>query len=211
LHSFERGLEERIGGEKEVKKAVILMAAPLMVLAMLAAPVLAIGPFGGAEANDNDSLGLIGAGVTNFRGDGKPMGFNSWILSNTGNWIEWRLRDAQYANGIMNTAIVAHRGNINPVFLGGPDNQNTWIYLSGDGGDNADQFAVTVPPYPNLPLYTYAQNNLGSHGTLFWMFYFVMGSSGGGTPQDAATLASAIAEGFPEGAFYRYNIVTAAK
>lgn len=182
---------------KEVKRtkkiAVDVFVVALLTAAMLATPVLAIGPFQGAEANENENLRLLGNSVLNLRGDGKPMGFNSWIIGATGNWVEWRFRDAQYANGLKNTAVIAHIQNINPTFMGGEENQNTWIYLSGDGAGKPDQFQYPVGN---------ALNALGSHGTLWWFIYFVMGANAA-----SAGLATALATWFPAGAFYSYNIV----
>ena len=186
---------EEKGGEKMNKKFLVMLVA-LLAVAISAAPVLAIGPWGGAEANDNENLRVLGNAVLNFRGDGKPMGFNAWIIGATGNWVEWRFRDAQYAKGLANSALVAHFENVNPTFMGGEENQNTWIYLSGDGAGKPDQYQ-----FPAGPL-----NALGSHGTLWWFIYFVMGAN-----PASAGLATVLATGFPAGAFYSYNIVLSPK
>jgi hypothetical protein len=168
---------ERKGGER-VKKEVLFIAVALVVLALLATPVLAIGPFQGAEANDNDNLRLLGLAVNNLRGDGNPLGFNSWIHLTSGNWLEWKVRDARYAKGIMNNAIVPTMSQINPAFMGGEANQNTWMYLTPNSGT--------------------------THGTL-WVF--IWGSLG--MNAQSAALADGLAQQFPGGAFYMYNIVVA--
>ncbi len=180
-----------------MNKKILLTAVALMVAATLVTPAMAIGPFQAAKTNDNPNLMLLGAAVNNLRGDGNPMGFNSWILGTSGNWVEWKIRDAQYSKGLMNTALVAHFANVNPTFLGGEANQNTWIYLSGDGGANADQY---IFPLGN------SLRALGSHGSMWWMVFFVMGAN-----TQSKAIADIMAVEFPAGAFYMYNIVTPVK
>jgi hypothetical protein len=159
-----------------MKKSILAIFVTSMIVAVLTSPVFAIGPFNGAEVSENDNFALLGSAVNNLRGDGPPMGFNSWILGISGNWIEWKIRDARFAKGIMNTALVPSLQDINPVFMSGEQNKNTWMYLSGETGS--------------------------THGTLWVFIYASMGANA-----NSAVIATYVAAGFPEGAFYMYNLV----
>ncbi len=159
-------------------RKILIVLVVVMAAAMLSTPVMAIGPWQATEANDNHFLRLMGGAVVNVRGYG-PMGFNAWYIDNAGNWREWRFREVRGNEGLMNTALVCHLNDVNPGFLGGVDNQNRWIYLSGD--------AVGQP------------NQINGHGTLY---YFLL-------PLFGQAFASQMAGvEFPNGAFYMYNIVT---
>ena len=174
---------------KKMKKEILLISTLMLALMMLSAitPVLAIGPWGALENGDNPNLVLRGGGgLNNYRGE--ASGSQVWAVSTSdGRSVEWKFRDPSDANGLMNNAYIAHLPLTTLGQFGGAEDttyENKWIYLSGDGGTNADQF--TSP--------------LGTHGMLWWFFYFAFR----GTTNDR-TMADAMASTYPNGALFMYN------
>ncbi len=158
-------------------RKILIALVFVMIAAILSTPVMAIGPWQATESNDNHFLRLVGDSVVNVRGYG-PMGFNAWYMDNAGNWREWRFREVRGDEGLMNSAIVCHLNDVNPGFLGGEENQNTWIYLSGDANGQPNQ--------------------MNGHGTLY---YFMLSLFGQAFANQMASVE------FPNGAFYMYNII----
>jgi hypothetical protein len=167
---------------KKIRLISILILMTIMLPAIT--PVLAIGPWGALEKGNNPNLVLRGGGgLNNYRGE--ASGSQVWAVSTTdGRSVEWKFREPSDAKGLMNNAYIAHLPLTTLGQFGGADDttyENKWIYLSGDGGTNADQF--TSP-------------TLGTHGMLWWFFLFAFGSK---------TMADAMASTYPNGALYMYN------
>jgi hypothetical protein len=130
----------------------------LIALALLVSPVLAIGPNNAAEVGNNKNLTGLSGSVMNDNPSGNTIlwGAQGRILLSM---------IASKGEGRMNNAIIANIGTL-AVMFSSPDYANKWIYLSGDGGTNIEQFAFTTGPYAPL----------GSHGMLFWFTLFTFGS-----------------------------------
>ena len=159
-------------------RKILIAFVFVMTVVILSTPVMAIGPWQAIEANDNHFLRLMGGAVVNVRGYG-PMGFNAWFVDPAGNRGEWRFREARGAEGLMNNALVCQISDVNPGFLMGEENQNKWIYLSGDAAGQPNQF--------------------NGHGTLY---YFLLPLFGPGFASQMAAVE------FPNGAFYMYNTIS---
>ena len=157
---------------------------------MLATPVMAIGPFNALDVGKNKNLEPKGPAVINHRG-GEGSGVLFWMLGTSGDhWVKWEFQDtASQAKGIMNNAIIAEGPPSFSYFMTlAQENENKWIYLSGDG-DYPSQFAG---PDGN------------SHGMLWWFTFAITWATkyaevikSGGTPQaaNAAGIAAGIAAG----------------
>jgi hypothetical protein len=172
----------------KMKKWIILISTICLLAVFSASPVMAIGPWGAYENGDNPNLVLRGGGgLNNYRGE--ASGSQVWAVSTSdGRSVEWKFREPSDAKGLMNNAYIAHLPLSTLGQFGGADDttyENKWIYLSGDGGTNADQF--TSP-------------TLGSHGMLWWFFFFAFR----GTTNDR-TMADAMAATYPNGALFMYN------
>ena len=132
----------------------------LVVVALLVSPVVAIGPKKAAEVGNNKNL---------MGGSGSVINDNP-----SGNTLLWGAQGrillsmiASKGEGRMNNAIIANFATLSVIFSN-PEYANKWIYLSGDGGSNIEQFAFATGPYATL----------GSHGILFWFTLFAFGSLG---------------------------------
>jgi hypothetical protein len=182
------------GGEKmKMKKWIILVSTLCLLVVFSASPVMAIGPWGALENGNNPNLAVRGGGgLSNFRGG--ASGSQVWAVSTSdGRSVEWKFRDPSDAKGLMNNAYIAHLPLSTLGQFGGADDtiyENKWIYLSGDGGTNADQYA-----FPTLP-----GSALGSHGLLWWFFFFAFGAN-----PSSKTMADAMASAYPNGALFMYN------
>jgi len=178
-----------------MNRKTLLISTFILMTIMLPAvtPVLASGPWGALEVGNNPNLILkSGGGLNNYRGN--ASGSQVWAVSTSdGRSVEWKFRDPSDAKGLMNNAYVAHL----PIstlsqFAGAEDTtfENKWIYLSGEGGNNADQFA-----FPAAPL-----SALGSHGMLWWFFFFGFGANAA-----SKAMANGMAIAYPNGALFMYN------
>ncbi len=152
--------------------------AALMIVGMLASPVLAFGPGQAASVGNNKNLKILEEEDLVINYRGNAAGFNSWAEGETErDWMQFQFRDTRSAKGLMNNALVCHLQDVNPKFLM-VDNENQWIYLSGD-----------APGQPN--------RTPSGRGTLYLYMAAVFG------PTDAGIMAAE----YPNGAFYKYNIV----
>ena len=146
---------------------VSALSAFLIVLALLVSPVLAIGPNNAAEVGNNKNLTGLSGSVMNDNPSGNTIlwGAQGRILLSM---------IASKGEGRMNNAIIANIGTL-AVMFSNPDYANKWIYLSGDGGSNIQQYEFTIPAYPNQQPYIY-YSTLGEHGILFWFTLVTFGS-----------------------------------
>ncbi len=161
-----------------MKKAFLVIAMGLVIVGMLATPVMAFGPFQANDVGNNKNLLAMSEEDAIINYRGAASGFNTWVIGEAaGDWLQWRFRDTRDAPGLMNNALVCHLTDVNPRFLM-VDNENQWIYLSGD--------ALGQP-----------NRTPSGHGTLYLYMAALFGP----------TYASEVAEVFPYGVFYMYNIV----
>jgi len=122
---------------------------------------MAIGPFKALDIGKNKNLDLAGPAVVNHRG-GEGRGVLFWMIGTSGeHWVKWQFQDAaSQAKGLMNNAIIAEysgpQSGLMPYFMTLGENENKWIYLSGDG--------VTYPGQ-------YDGGSLGTHGMLWWFMF----------------------------------------
>ena len=183
-----------------MNKKVLGIAVILMAVAMLATPVMAIGPFNALDVGNNKNLEPLWTGVTNHRAeDGKGMIL--WIMGTSGtHWVRWEFQNAaSQAKGLINNAIIAEGPPSSSYFMTlATGNINKWIYLSGDGEDYPAQ-------YYNTPDDNY-------HGMLWWfMFGMVFAATPGNMAQKtAAGIAAgnlAVAE-HPQGLFWKINEIS---
>ncbi len=173
----------------KLKKWIILISTLSLLVVFSASPVMAIGPNQAGEVGNNPNLESMLGGMINLRGD--ASGTNVWAYSTTSqNWVKWNWRNPEDAKGIMNNAIVVHISILGQI--AGPTYENKWLYLSGDGGTNADQYAFAAGPYK-----TY-----GSHGMLWWFFFFGFGHNA-----DSAAAADFAAATYLKGALFMNNII----
>ena len=130
----------------------------LVTVALLVSPVYAIGPNKAAEVGNNKNLTGVSGSVINDNPSGNTIlwGAQGRILLSM---------IASKGEGRMNNAIIANFATLS-IMLSNPEFANKWIYLSGDGGSNIEQFAFPAGPYATL----------GSHGMLFWFTLFAFGS-----------------------------------
>ncbi len=162
---------------KTKMKKVLAVAGILLAVAILVSPVMAFGPGQAAEVGNNKNLKILEEedAVINYRG--AASGLNTWVVGETeGDWVQMRFRDTRDAKGLMNNALMCHLTDVNPTFLL-VDNENNWIYLSGDASGQPNQFK--------------------GHGTFYLFMVKLFG------PTDAGAMAIE----YPEGVFYMYNIV----
>jgi hypothetical protein len=198
-----------------VTRKILVAFVALMAVAMVATPVLAIGPFKALDVGNNKNLEPLWTGVTNHRAeDGKGMIL--WIMGASGtHWVRWEFQNAaSQAKGLTNNAIIAGysgaQNGLMPYFMSlATGNINKWIYLSGDGEGYPAQYAPTPDPF-----------GIGTHGMLWWFMFGMAWSAkyaevinSGGTP--AAAMAAANAAGIaagnlavaehPQGLFWKIN------
>jgi hypothetical protein len=190
---------------KEVNRKVLGIAVVLLAVAMLTTPVMAIGPFNALDVGNNKNLASSGPGIMNHRG-GEGGGLIYWMMGASGeNWVKWEFQDiASQAKGLMNNAIIAEysgpQNGLMPYFVSLGENENKWIYLSGDGA-----------AYPGQ----YTSITLGTHGMLWWFMFGItfvtVLSETGNAP---AALAAGIAAGnadvaeHPQGVFWKTNEIS---
>ncbi len=177
-----------------MKKIILACAMTLIFAAILATPVLAIGPFQAYEVGNNKNLRPLGSALGNFRGgEGKGSIYWMWMATDQ-HWVRWEYQDALQAKGLINVAIIAqYSGSPSGmsayfVTLSSDENDNKWIYLSGDGGANPSQYM--------------------GHGMLYW-FAFGIARLGGANSTAAAGIASGIVSRYPAGEFWRHNTISA--
>jgi hypothetical protein len=191
---------------------ILVVTTVILVAAILITPVLAIGPFKALDVGKNKNLEPLGTGVLNQRGE-DYKGAILWMMGASGeHWVKWEWQDAAIlAKGIMNNAIIAEysglQGGMMPYLVSLGENENKWIYLSGDGATYPGQYT----------------GSFGTHGMLWW-FWFAMTWAAkyaeviksGGTPQaaNAAGIAAGIAAGnqavteHPQGIFWKTNEIS---
>jgi hypothetical protein len=195
-----------------MKSKVLGIVVVLMAVAMLATPVMAIGPFNALDVGNSKNLEPIGAAVLNQRGE-NYKGAILWMMGTSGeHWVRWEWQDAAtLAKGLKNNAVTA----MGPPSMGyftalSEENENKWIYLSGDG-------ATYPAQYVNGP------DGGKSHGMLWWFWFAVTWASkyaevikNGGTQQAAVLAANSagIAAGnqavieHPQGIFWKTNEIS---
>lgn len=113
----------------------------LLAIAMLASPVLAIGPFQALEVGNNNNLVIFGTSVGNTRGEAGGSSYWMWVDGGQ-HWIKWQFKDASQSKGVMTTAFIPDTSQVLPnptslsalfTSLSADELNNKWIYLSGDG------------------------------------------------------------------------------
>jgi hypothetical protein len=174
-----------------MKSKILGIAVTILAIAMLASPVMAIGPFQALEVGNNKNLVIFGASVGNTRGGAGGSSYWMWVDGGQ-HWIKWQFKDASQAKGVMETAIIPDTTNVlpNPTSLGAlftslseDELNNKWIYLSGDG-----------PSYPS---------QISTHGTLYW-FTFSLAKMNGASNTIAANMAASIVADYPAGEFWMH-------
>jgi hypothetical protein len=183
---------------KKVKKAIVAVFALALIMVFPAvAPVMAIGPDQSFDVGNNPNLTNALGALQNHRG--AALGYVLWYESSKGFSGRWLFFDAPEGGGKMKNAIDADiytltQGSLDEAALlsGNPTvNENKWIFLSSESSGN--QFI-----FPDTPAY-HALYLLGSHGMIWWLFYFGFGHS--------STLANNVAAAHPDGVFWNYNYV----
>ncbi len=176
-----------------MNRKVLFVFVALTALAMLATPVIAIGPLQALEVGNNKNLSsIVGTtGVENLRGSADGSIFAFW----TGQvWVRWVFQDASQAKGLMNNAVIAQYSGAPSGMaayfetLDSEELDNKWIYLSGDGGANPGQFM--------------------GHGMLYW-FIFGITRLAGLTVAQAQAYAASVVASHPEGEFWKHNDILA--
>jgi len=185
-----------------MKKTAVAALALSFLMLISVPPVLAIGPWQAVEVDKNPNLSLWGEGVANDKG--LAGGSNVW--ADTGeHFVRWKFLDPLDAKGIMNNAIVATSVDQIKQIIYGTGFDNKWIYLSGD--DKPDYPNPNQYQFPDTPA-THALFLKGSHGMLWWLFFFSFGGAGkDGLPPNpsAGAIASGIATAFPSGVYWTIN------
>ena len=188
---------------EEVKNKVLGIAVVLMAVAMLVAPVMAIGPMKALEVGKNPNLTPTETGyngVINHRGN--AGGSVIVVLDPRGVWLQWNWFSASAGKGKFKNAINAGPAPPEPsvpifdimeedivAFLNGEETQleNKWIFMSPDGSGK------------QIP------SPIGTHGMVFWMYWGLAG--GIGAMPDSAIFAAEHAAEFPDGVFWKYNFI----
>ena len=138
-----------------MNKKVFGFAVFMMAAAMLASPVMAIGPWRAAQVSGNDNFFVLYGGLVNNRGAAGDS--NVWALSYTGEcWVEWKWRDPLEAKGLMNNALTPTTLTELVSYIG-VDYDNKWIFLSGDASGQPNQVM--------------------GHGMFYWLLYYAFGES----------------------------------
>jgi hypothetical protein len=187
-------------------KKILIATIVIIATTILITPVMAIGPFNALDVGKNKNLLPLGPGVLNQRG-GEYKGAILWMMGAEGEvWVRWEWQDAALlAKGLKNNAITAEGPPSYGYFATlAEENENKWIYLSGDGATYSGQF--TGP-------------DLNSHGMLWWLWFAATWAAkyaeviqNGGTP--AAANAAGIAAGnqavieHPQGIFWKTNEIS---
>ena len=175
-----------------MNRKVLVVFVALMAAAMLATPVLAVGPFGALEnENARFSLDPFG-GIVNWRA-GEPWmpgGYTAWSSMEEGEfWMEWHWFDAGSGQGkaknaisfVYPTTFIQFGADEQAYADGLPTvNENKWIFVD-----------------PNVQKY---HTGTGKWHGMVWWFYLTL--SGGQT--SVADLTEGI---YPEGAFWQYNFM----
>jgi len=159
-----------------MNKKVLVIVVALMALAMLATPVLAIGPENAAEVGNNPNLSILAGHPVLDNPSGSRI---VWSEDSISLWL-----DASEANGVMNNAIIA---DISTLFAMGTSPypfENKWIYLSGEHYGNTWNNPVDDP-------------DSGAHGMFYWLLRFI------GFPHSYA-LATALNRA-PDGFYLKIN------
>jgi hypothetical protein len=191
-----------------MKKVVLITVVALMTVAMLATPVLAIGPFNGAEESENDNFVLVAGSLLNVHGnaDGSVV----WAYSvSYQSWIKWNYKAAEPGKGVLNNALevipatdVGTTPADNAAFLAllgsyiTEETANKWIFLSGDEGPYTYTFSADAPTY----------HSYGARGILFWMTFFASKNVGLGNAA-AFAIADPIAQMYPYGELQMHNFI----
>jgi hypothetical protein len=168
-----------------MKKAVLLIPVVLIAVAMLATPVLAIGPFQALNKNEKFTIDPFG-GLVSWRKDDR--GYITWSPESEGDyWMEWRFLAASSGEGkkkdalVFTLATLAQFAADEEAYADGLPtvNENKWIFVDPD-------VKLTHPVY-------------GEHGMVWWMYYVISGGN-----KSVADLTEAR---YPDGAFWQYNFI----
>jgi len=184
-----------------VKKAVLVIAAALMAMAMLATPVMAIGPFNALQVGKIENLRGSGPSVINGRGG--SGGDIYWSVAGSGDhWVRWEFQEPPQAKGLMNNAIIAEYPGPTPeypnmfayfAYLSLEEFDNKWIYLAKEGEDVGQWTS---------PLF-------GTHGMLYWYIWGMAYMGTSGTSAEKAAAATLAATNFvgdhQDGMFWKHN------
>ena len=177
------------------KIAVLVLSMALLIPILSAVPVMAIGPDQAFDVGLNPNLFSLAGALHNERG--AAGGNVLWFESSIGYMGKWEFFDAASGQGKMNNAIIASGGlfilqyaSDETAYLNGQPtvDENKWIFMSPEGSGNQFQFPLPSP-----------LNALGSHGMIWWFFYFGFGRS--------VTFANQIAAEYPNGVFYQYTFI----
>jgi hypothetical protein len=185
----------------KINKKVLGIAVFLMAVAMLATPVMAMGPTKALEVGNNPNLKPThtGYGAVNDCGN---SGNGIITVLESGVWIKWNWFSASAGKGKFKNAINAGPAPPEPsvpifdimeadieAFLNGEETQleNKWIFMSPDGSGKQ----ISSP--------------IGTHGLVFWMFWGLAG--GIGAMPDSAIFAAEEAAKSPDGVFWKYNFI----
>ena len=170
-----------------------------MAVAMLATPVMAIGPMKALEVGKNPNLTMTVTGyngVINTRGN--AGGNVITVLDPRGVWIKWNWFSASAGKGKFNNAIEAGPPDVpifdilsadTEAFINGEETEleNKWIFMSPEGSGK------------QIP------SPIGTHGLVFWMYWGLAG--GIAAMPDSAIFAAEMAALYPDGIYWKYNFI----
>jgi len=139
-----------------MNKKILVIVATLLTVAMLATPVMAIGPSKAAEVRKNPHLSYMPfpGGVMSFL-DTPYDNSILWVTRTEQPDFIFFLMTASKGQGKMNNAIIASGANWFNITSKPADYANKWIYLSGESGGNTWDNPFDDP-------------DVGSHGMFYW-------------------------------------------
>jgi hypothetical protein len=183
-----------------MNKKILGITLTIFFVAMLAAPVMAVGPTKALDVGKNPNLeptisGYVG--VINNRGN--AGGSIITVLEESGVWVQWNWFSASAGKGKFNNAIEAGPPDVpifdimaadSEAFSNGEETllENKWIYMSPEGSGKQGP--------PGSPF---------QHGMVYWMYWGLAG--GIGAMPDSAIFAEAKAAEYPDGVFWKYNFI----
>ena len=137
-----------------MNKKILVIVATLLTVAMLATPVMAIGPSKAAEVRKNPHLSYMPfpGGVMSFL-DTPYDNSILWVTRTEQPDFIFFLMTASKGQGKMNNAIIASGANWFNITSKPADYANKWIYLSGETG-----YTWTWPIFAAE----------GPHGMFYW-------------------------------------------
>jgi len=183
------------------KKILIALVIVIITTSILTTPVMAIGPSNALDVGNNKNLEPSGQGVMNHRG-GEGSGLIIWMIGQSGmHWVKWEFQDAaSQAKGMMNNAIIAEysgpQSGLMPYFTSLGENENKWIYFSGDGETYPGQYTGPFGTHGMLWWFMFGITYLKTYAAVYAQKYAEVYAATVGTPEEKAAAAAATATPF---------------